>query len=74
MVGILDDISDKMTLHFKNDGDIILLIGQQHNDIASSEYLHKIKGVAYSPAPYFNLDEEYQTQQLIASLIQEKNQ
>ncbi|HJV19613.1 MAG TPA: phosphoribosylformylglycinamidine synthase subunit PurL [Sediminibacterium sp.] len=72
MVGILDDVNTKMTLHFKDAGDTILLIGQQHNDIASSEYLHKLKGVQYSPAPYFNLDEEYNTQQLIYSLIQEK--
>ncbi|MDD2792534.1 MAG: phosphoribosylformylglycinamidine synthase subunit PurL [Sediminibacterium sp.] len=72
MVGILDDVKTKMTLHFKDAGDTILLIGQQHNDIASSEYLHKLKGVQYSPAPYFNLDEEYNTQQLIASLIRDK--
>ncbi|MDP1842105.1 MAG: phosphoribosylformylglycinamidine synthase subunit PurL [Sediminibacterium sp.] len=72
MVGILEDINKKMTLDFKNEGDIILLIGQQHNDIASSEYLHKLKEVQYSPAPYFNLDEEYNTQQFVYQLIQEK--
>lgn len=72
MVGILDDLTKKMTLNFKNTGDAILLIGQQHNDIASSEYLHKLKCVEYSPAPYFNLDEEYATQQFIYQLIQEK--
>ncbi len=69
MVGILDDPNKSMTLHFKKLGDIIVLIGQQHNDISSSEYLHKIKGVAYSPAPYFNLDEEFNMQQLVRALI-----
>ncbi len=72
MVGILDDVNTKMTLDFKNEGDQIILIGHQHNDVASSEYLHKIKKVAYSPAPYFNLDEEYNTQQFVYSLIQQK--
>jgi phosphoribosylformylglycinamidine synthase II len=72
MVGILDDVDAKMTLNFKQTGDTIILIGQQHNDIASSEYLHKLKGIAYSPAPYFNLDEEYTTQQFIYALIQQK--
>ena len=72
MVGILEDIDAKMTLHFKNAGDTIVLIGQQHNDIASSEYLHKLKKVQYSPAPYFNLDEEYNTQQFVYELIQKK--
>jgi len=72
MVGILDDVNTKMTLDFKNEGDQILLIGNQHNDIASSEYLHKIKKVAFSPAPYFNLDEEYNTQQFVYALTQQK--
>lgn len=72
MVGIVDDVHAKMTLDFKNEGDVIILIGTQQNDIASSEYLHKLKKVAFSPAPHFDLDEEYTVQQLIASLIKEK--
>jgi phosphoribosylformylglycinamidine synthase II len=72
MVGILDDFNNRMTLDFKDAGDTILLIGQQHNDIGSSEYLHKIRKVEYSPAPYFNLDKELAMQQFIASLIKEK--
>ncbi len=72
MVGILDNVEAAMTLHFKNAGDQICLIGQQHNDIASSEYLHKLKKVQFSPAPYFNLDEEYNTQQFVYDLIQKK--
>jgi phosphoribosylformylglycinamidine synthase len=72
MVGILDDFNDRMTLDFKEAGDIILLIGEQHNDISSSEYLHKIKKIEYSPAPYFNLEEEYNMQQLALQLIKQK--
>ncbi|MFY8003825.1 MAG: phosphoribosylformylglycinamidine synthase subunit PurL, partial [Chitinophagaceae bacterium] len=69
MVGLLEDVSNKMTLDFKNPGDIIVLLGKQVNDIASSEYLHKLKGVEYSPAPYFDLEEEYALQQFVAKLI-----
>ncbi len=72
MVGIVDDVHAKMTLDFKNEGDVIILIGTQQNDIASSEYLHKLKKVEFSPAPHFDLDEEYTVQQLIASFIKEK--
>lgn len=72
MVGILDDINQKMTLDFKNEGDIIYVIGNIVNDISSSEYLHKIMGVEYSPAPYFNLDEEFTVQQIIKEGIQKK--
>jgi phosphoribosylformylglycinamidine synthase len=72
MVGILDDFNNRMTLDYKNADDIILLIGEQQNDIASSEYLHKLKGVEYSPAPYFELDKEFAVQKFTASLIHEK--
>ncbi len=72
MVGILDDLSHRMTLDFKDAGDTILLIGQQHNDIGSSEYLHKIRKTEFSPAPYFNLEKELAVQQFIAALIKEE--
>jgi phosphoribosylformylglycinamidine synthase len=72
MVGLLDDLNNKMTLDFKNEGDIIYLVGESKNDISSSEYLHKICGVEFSPAPYFNLDEEFEVQKTIADLIKNK--
>jgi len=71
MVGIVEDMKNRMTLDFKNEGDVIVLLGEQRNDIGSSEYLNKLKEVEYSPAPYFDLDEEYNLQQLVASLILE---
>jgi phosphoribosylformylglycinamidine synthase len=72
MVGIVEDMNNRMTLDFKNEGDTIVLLGQQRNDIGSSEYVNKLKGVAFSSAPYFDLDEEFQLQQLVASLIKSK--
>jgi phosphoribosylformylglycinamidine synthase len=72
MVGLLDSIDSKMTLGFKKEDDIIYLIGKSTNDINSSEYLHKIVGVELSPAPYFELEEEFQLQQSISQLIQAK--
>jgi len=69
MVGLLEDINKKMTLDFKEEGDIIYLLGVSNNDINCSEYLHKICGIKYSPAPYFDLEEEYQLQQKLAELI-----
>lgn len=69
MVGLLEDITKKMTLDFKEEGDIIYLLGVTNNDINCSEYLHKICGVEFSPAPYFNLEEEYNLQQKLMELI-----
>jgi phosphoribosylformylglycinamidine synthase II len=72
MVGVIDDLENRMTMDFKEAGDIILLVGEQKNCIGSSEYLHKIKGVEFSPAPMFDLDEEYNVQQSVALLITQK--
>ena len=72
MVGLLDSMNDKMTLGFKNEGDLIYLLGKSTNDINSSEYLHKILNVELSPAPYFDIEEEFQLQQSVLNLIKSK--
>jgi len=72
MVGLLDDISNKMTLDFKNEGHVIYVLGRLNNDINCSEYLHKICGVDFSPAPYFNLDDEFVLHAKVGELISKK--
>ena len=72
MVGLLNSIDDKMTMNFKQEGDAVYLIGQSQNDIGSSEYLHKIIGEEFSPCPYFDLEEEFNMQAVVACLIKEK--
>ena len=72
MVGLLDSADHKMTMDFKQAGDIIYLVGKSRNDINSSEYLHKIKGVEFSPAPHFDLQEEFLLQKAVAELIKQK--
>ena len=71
MVGIVEDMKNRMTLDFKSEGDTIVLFGTQRNDIGSSEYLNKLKGVAHSSAPHFELEEEFALQQLVAQLIKD---
>ncbi len=71
MVGLLQDPRQKMTLDFKSEGDAIYLIGVSRNDLASSEYLYQLAGVRFSPAPHFDLEEEYALQQTIRALIRE---
>jgi phosphoribosylformylglycinamidine synthase II len=69
MLGVLEHFENRMTLNFKNTGDLIYLIGESKNDLGSSEYIANINGVRYSPAPEFNLDEEYKVQQAVKNLI-----
>ncbi len=72
MVGVLDDLNQKMTMYFKNEGDIIYVLGHNRNDINSSEYLHKLCNIEYSPAPSFDMEEEYALQQLVLQLVRTK--
>jgi phosphoribosylformylglycinamidine synthase len=69
MLGVMKDKSLQMTLDFKYKGDLIFLLGTTQDEINSSEYLANIVGTLGSPAPYFNLEEEYQLQQCIKGLI-----
>jgi phosphoribosylformylglycinamidine synthase len=71
MIGIVPDKNKIMTLDFKQKGDLIFLIGDYTEDIASSEYLATYHGVKASPAPYFDLDKEFQMHQAIKGLIAE---
>ncbi|MFT4659831.1 MAG: phosphoribosylformylglycinamidine synthase II [Patiriisocius sp.] len=73
MLGLLPDKKNKMSLDFKQAGDKIFLIGENKNDINSSEYLCTVHGVKLSPPPYFNLDEEHTLQNCVAGLIESKS-
>ncbi len=72
MLGVLKDKSTRMTLNFKNEGDSIYLIGSSKNDIASSEYLFSYHKVKNTPAPAFNLDEEFEVQKAVKTIIKER--
>lgn len=69
MLGIVKDKHKVMTLDFKKEGDLIYLIGECHNDINSSEYLYSYHQVKGSPAPHFNLDEEFAVHAAVKGLI-----
>jgi phosphoribosylformylglycinamidine synthase len=69
MIGVLEDKERKMTLDFKEKGDLIYLVGEYNGDMNSSEYLSTIRGVKLSPAPYFDLDKEFEMHQAIRRMI-----
>jgi phosphoribosylformylglycinamidine synthase subunit PurL len=72
MVGLLEDIANKMTLGFRQEGDLVYLLGENPNDLNCSEYLHEICSIEFSPAPYFNINEEFALQKKLTSLINKK--
>lgn len=72
MLGVLDDIDNMMTADFKQPDDLIYLIGESVNDIASSQYLSSYHKIKKSPAPYFDMDKEYEMHQIVKELILHK--
>jgi phosphoribosylformylglycinamidine synthase len=72
MLGLMDNPELQTTLDFKKEGDLIFLVGKSRNDLGSSEYLYSYRKVKGSPAPYFDLEEEYQVQQAVKTLIRSR--
>lgn len=72
MLGVMDDLSTLTRSDFRNKGDLIYLIGESKNDIASSQYLASFHKIAASPAPFFDLEKEYAMHQVVKQLIREK--
>ncbi|MCU0436155.1 MAG: phosphoribosylformylglycinamidine synthase subunit PurL [Bacteroidia bacterium] len=69
MLGVVTSKKHITTLHFKNADRSIYLIGRSRNDINSSEYVYSYHGVKNTPAPDFDLDEEYNVQQVVKAAI-----
>ncbi|GAB3335922.1 phosphoribosylformylglycinamidine synthase subunit PurL [Larkinella ripae] len=72
MLGLMENPENRTTLRFGQTGDLIYLVGQSKDDIASSEYLYSYRGVKASPAPAFDLEEEFALQQAVKELITNK--
>ena len=71
MIGLVEK-ENKMTIGYKNEGDLLYMVGATKNDIACSEYLANIVGVKEAPAPSFDLDDEYELQDTLKLLIENK--
>lgn len=69
MLGVVKEKNNQMSMAFKAKGSMIYLIGKSRNDISSSEYLVSWHGVEESPAPYFDLEEEFKMQEAVKELI-----
>jgi len=71
MLGILDAKKTFTGIGFKKVDDLIYLMGESVNDINSSEYLYSYVGVKNSPAPYFDLDKEFNLQKAVTAIIKQ---
>jgi phosphoribosylformylglycinamidine synthase len=68
MVGLIDDADKYVTQEFKNEGDLIVLLGENKPDLSGSEYLyiiHKLK----KGNPQIDMEKEKSLHQAVLSAI-----
>jgi len=70
MVGLIQDVKHTTTQWFKDEGDVILLLGATKEELGASEYLKVIHDLVKGDAPRLNLEEEKMIQEACLEMIQ----
>ena len=71
MVGLINDIEHRCDMGFKQEGDIIVMLGRRRDELGGSEYLYRCHGVESGAVPVADLDEEKRLIELLLELIRE---
>jgi len=69
LVGLLDSVDEIKTLDFKDEGDVIILIGETKEELGGSEYLSVVHGVSAGTIPALDLELEVDVQKVVRKLI-----
>jgi phosphoribosylformylglycinamidine synthase len=69
MVGVIEDISKVTGSFFINEGDVILLLGENTNELGGSEYLRMLTGRTIGECPTIDLEREKRVQRLCLEAI-----
>lgn len=69
MVGLVEKQEYITSMAFAEEGNAILLLGKQVEDIGSSQYVSKFHQITHSPCPYFDLNEETKLHTAVTTLI-----
>ncbi len=71
MVGVVEDISKVVTQDFKDEGDVIVLLGETKEEIGGSEYLKVIHNLKKGDAPSLDLKKEKAVQNVVLAAIKQ---
>jgi phosphoribosylformylglycinamidine synthase len=69
MVGLVEDLKHITTSYFKDEGDVIYLLGEDKEELGGSEYAKVIHNKVAGESPTINLDEEKKLQDALLNLI-----
>jgi phosphoribosylformylglycinamidine synthase len=72
MLGVVDDLQMITTSGFKDEGDIILMLGETHGHVGGSEYLAIVHGTIAGDAPPIDLAREKRLHQVLLESIKRK--
>ena len=70
MVGIIDNVKNITTSYFKNEDDLIYVLGEDFEEIGGSEYLAVEHKIVAGKIPTLNMDTELALQKTVLSLIE----
>lgn len=69
MVGLIEKLENVTTAEFKQNGDLIYLLGEDYEEIGGSEYLKEIHGLVTGEIPRIDLQSEKDLHKLLLELI-----
>ncbi len=72
MLGLLEDMKLALTQFFKNEGDLIMLIGNQPQDLGASQYLEMRHGMVAGRVPKLDIDAHKRLIDLLHELSSQK--
>ena len=58
MVGLLENIENRITQGFKKEGSTVVLLGETKGELGGSEYLYKLHGLTAGKPPTLNVETE----------------
>ena len=58
MVGLITDVEKHITQWFKDDGDVIVLLGETREELGGSEYMKQVHGIVAGKPPRLDLEAE----------------
>ncbi|HHW03039.1 MAG TPA: phosphoribosylformylglycinamidine synthase subunit PurL [Thermoanaerobacterales bacterium] len=70
MVGLLEDVEKRCTMAFKKEGDVVVLLGENTDELGGSVYLREVMGVKGGRPPRLNLDVEKRVQDCCLKAIE----
>jgi len=72
MVGIINDVENRVPSFFQGAGDVVYLLGATGNDLGATHYLSVCHNLKKGPVPSLELETEYALQQFLVQAAEEK--